>query len=537
MKPIYSLSLLIFLSVSAFSQGSGSSWAKSAGDSTVDIGNAITTDSHGHVLVAGYFDSPSITFGNFTLTNSFHNSIFLVKYSSTGEVIWAKNYEIDSSQVSGITTNNNGDIFIIGTFSTQKLILGVDTLKNKGTNNIYFAKLDSNGTILWARTAGGTSYCEGKSITTDSHGDIVIAGNYYGYTITLGNYTLQNFGEWDFFVAKYNTNGGLIWAIHEGDESNDMVNSVSTDLNKNIIIAGSFSSSSISIGATQLNNSSVDEDLLFAKYDSNGNALWAKSAGGYSLDKATGCSSDSFGNVFVIGTYYSASITFGSTTLTKVLYSDIFVVKYDPQGNSLWANNIGGSLHEYAGNIEVAPNGSVIVTGDFNSPTLVVGNKTLTSYGYDDVFIVKYNSMGSYLSAYNIGGTNSELILNSTTDASGNLYITGMYYSSDMVIESDTLINAGNADVFIAKFVDAIVSGTEQIKKNTIKIYPNPTENFFLVEGISSTDKTLVEIYDIHAKLILSKEILNNSSIDISHFSQGIYIIKMDNKIQRIVKM
>jgi hypothetical protein len=537
MKNIYSLFLFTILSLPIFAQGIASSWAKSAGDTSVDIGYSITSDLNGNVLVAGYFDSPSITFGNFTLINSLQNSIFIVKYNSIGEEVWAKNIGIDSSQVSGISTDDNGNVFIIGSFSPKEVILGLDTLRNSGMSSMYIAKYDSNGDLLWARSAGGNSYCAGTSITTDANGELLISGNYFDSNITLGNITLPNSGEWDFFIAKYTANGNLLWAKRAGEERTDIVNSISTDYNRNILIAGSFSSSNITIGTSLLTNSSNDDDVFLAKYDMDGNAIWAKSAGGEALDKAVSICSDSIGNVFITGTYHSPSITFGTTTLSKVYYSDVFVVKYDALGNPLWANNIGGSFYEYACGVGVDSNGNVIVTAGFNSPTLTIGTKTLTTAGYGDIFIAKYNSSGNHLSAYNIGGTNHEEAYSSSVDASGNIYITGTFYSPMIVIGNDTLINTGNSDIIITKLGNSFVSGISQHKSSNIKIYPNPTSNVIYIEGLTPEEKSVVTIYDVQGKLILSKEILDNTTIDISHLNQGVYMIRIGNVVQRIVKI
>lgn len=537
MNRIITLVLLSFISLSGFAQRLNVNWAIGAGDTIVDYGTSITSDVNGNVLAAGYFDSPSITFGNITLTNSQQNSIYIVKINAVGVVVWAKNIGIDSSHISDITTDESGNIFIIGSFAAKTIIIGLDTLSNLGTSSIYIAKCDSNGNVLWARSSGSDSYCEGKRITTNANGDILIAGNYYSSSLTIENTTLPNSGEWDFFMAKYNTNGDLLWANHVGEEKSELINSISTDQNGNILIAGSFSSSNITIGSSQLTNASIDDDVLLAKFDANGNAIWAKSAGGEALDKGVDIRADPSGNIFITGTYHSPFIIFGSTVLTKVAYSDMFVVKYDVSGNVLWANSIGGSYYEYACRIAIDSNENAIITGGFNSPTLTIGSKTLTSFGYDDIFIAKYNSAGNYITSYNLGGTNHDQAYSSTIDAAGNIFMTGMYYSSNLVIGNDTLINAGYSDVFIAKLGDSFTSGISSYKNSNIKIYPNPTNNIIFIKDLSQVEKSEVTIYDIQGKLIIMKEILENGTIDLSDFTQGVYMIRIGDLVQRIVKM
>jgi len=96
---------------------------------------------------------------------------------------------------------------------------------------------------------------------------------------------------------------------------------------------------------------------------------WAKSAGGVSYDNATKSTTDNYGNIYITGYFSSASISFGSITLdnTNSGSSDIFVAKYDPTGNVIWAKRFGGNSFDYSEAITSDINGDVIITGYFTS--------------------------------------------------------------------------------------------------------------------------------------------------------------------------
>jgi hypothetical protein len=130
--------------------------------------------------------------------------------------------------------------------------------------------------------------------------------------------------------------------------------------------------------------------------------LWAKSGNGSTWsaqDFTNSVSTDVNGNVFATGQYYGSSITFGSITLIGAGGLDAFIIKYDANGNVLWAKSVGGIADDYGFSVSTDANGNVFVAGLFESPTITFGSIVLTntSSANDDMFIVKYDSNGNVL--------------------------------------------------------------------------------------------------------------------------------------------
>jgi hypothetical protein len=118
--------------------------------------------------------------------------------------------------------------------------------------------------------------------------------------------------------------------------------------------------------------------------------IWAKRAGGTNFDYGYSVCNDASGNVFVTGTFSSQNITFGSYTLTKTgagYSTDIFLVKYDSQGNVLWAKSAGGTSDDSGESVCVDTNGNVFVTGYFKSSTITFGSYILSNAGNADVLL------------------------------------------------------------------------------------------------------------------------------------------------------
>ena len=189
---------------------------------------------------------------------------------------------------------------------------------------------------MWAKTNTGNYDDYGTSVINDNAGNSYIIGSFYSPTITLGTTTLTNTqsGYSDVFISKYDANGNVSWTKKIGGNINDAGSSIAVDNSGNVFVLGTFHSSSVSVaGKYTLTNTSTDSssDVFIAKLNSSGTTLWAKKINGTSYDYGTGIAVDNSGNSFIVGTFYSSSITLGTTTLTNTHngYSDVFVAKYD----------------------------------------------------------------------------------------------------------------------------------------------------------------------------------------------------------------
>ncbi len=330
MKKTFLLFILLLCSVALFAQNQDWLWAKQAGGTDDDYGNSIAVDANGNSYVTGYFKSSSITFGTTTLTNSGYDDIFVAKMDSNGNWLWAKQAGGTSEEWGiGVAVDSNGNSYVTG-FYQESATFGTITLTSSGGNDIFVAKLDSNGNWLWAKQAGGTSYDEGVSIAVDTNGNSYVTGDFSG-SATFGTTTLTSSGEGDIFVAKMDISGNWLWAQQAGGTDYDSGFSVAVDANGNIYVTGSFKESA-TFGTTTLTSIGYS-DIFIAKMDSNGHWLWAKQAGGTYYDFGNSIAVDANGNSYATG-FFMESATFGTTPLTSSGGYDIFVAKLG-EGNSI----------------------------------------------------------------------------------------------------------------------------------------------------------------------------------------------------------
>src|ERR1039458_7610685 len=239
---------------------------------------------------------------------------------------------------------------------------------------------------------------------------------------------------------------------------NDVSQSVATDPSGNVFVTGAFISPTITFGTTTLTNAGTGTpDVFIVKYSSAGIVQWAKSANGSGFDLGLGIATDASGNAYVTGSFSSDTLRFGTISIINdtAQSTDIFVAKYDPSGNVLWAKHFGGSDNDEA--LSIATSGTnVYITGGFASAHIAFGTTTLTNNGptvYKDVFIAKLDGSGNALWAKSAGGIYSDEGYGIAADAAGNAYITGLFGNhSPIIFGTDTLLNSGGSDIFTVKY-------------------------------------------------------------------------------------
>lgn len=339
-------------------------------------------------------------------------------------------------------------------------------------------------TLKWARNFGyANNVNQGLGVAADKANNIITTGLLIGkVNFNPGGAadTLTSVGYYDMFMTKYDPNGNLIWAFSVR-APNDSTTSygLTVDTLCNIYVCGAFTGTvDFDPGAANHSLSAVsnNSDIFIAKYDSSGHFLWAFNMGGNKVgnlntnsNQGTTVTTDG-ASVYVTG-YFQGTADFdpgpGTHMLSALGLVDTWVAKYDLNGNYRWAFNIGGpgGVSESNGQgISVDKTGNVFVSGyfggtaDFNPGTQ---QDTLRAKGYIDIFLAKYDSLGSYLWAFNVGSPGSiaySQALSMVCDSMGNVYTTGFFAGSadfDPDTSSShvlTSVYSTEADIYLAKY-------------------------------------------------------------------------------------
>lgn len=540
--------IIIFSSLTSLAQVPQWSWAKGVGGIDSDLGNSITVDPNGFIYVAGFFEADTVIFGQNVLTNiGASKSIFIVKYDSNGNAIWAtsiRGFTIGTSL--SISSDNNGDVYVTGYFTNEILFDSITLTSPTITNaDLFIAKYSSSGNCLWAHSFTGSSEDYPLSIANDIDDNVVITGYSQSDSISNGiNTLIFPFGGTNLFVIKFDTNGNCVWSRTASCNSTVGGFGVAIDGFNNIYVTGAYVGDSITFGTTSAfpNQVTGEDDIFLVKFDQNGNALWVKSFGNVDGDKGVAVTTDASGNVIITGVFSGTGIYFDSFILNNTYDPNIFVVKLNSNGNVLWAKGHGLSSEVIANEIVTDVFDNVFIIGNYRYNSITFGTTTFPSSGDFDIFVVKYSSTGNILWALSPQGTIANQGRDIATDASGNAYITGFFGSSTMNFGSTSLTNAGQQDIFVAKLGNSVTTTEETFLKEDIAFYPNPFNqqtNLTLLKPLTNAKLT------IHNTLgIVVGEIKNintkSFSINRNDLPAGIYYISIiENgasfEIQKIV--
>jgi Beta-propeller repeat len=367
-------------------------WTKTfAGSSAVipgaalDVGQGITVDSAGNVFVIGSFQGTMQLGASSSLTSNGVLDVFVLKLNGTdGNVTWGKNFGsagIDQGFAIALDSNNNA--YITGTFGdtsfssqggvSSDASFGSTTLTRTGSTDAFIAKLDgSNGNVTWAKNYGGSGSDTGFGIASTSTG-VYVTGN------------TERAGDLNVFAAKLDSsNGNIIWDKNFGGSSEDTGKAIRLDSSGNAYLTGYLKSSTATFGTIVLQSNNINMCAVKLN-NTDGSVAWAKSIGGPlsgtpvpSAQYGNGIGLDGSGNIYIAGSFTSSSqlgtITIKLSGLT---------------GEAIWGKSFMGSAFGSFYGIAVDSTGNSYLTGEFSSPSLTVGNQTLTPAGGSDFFVTK----------------------------------------------------------------------------------------------------------------------------------------------------
>lgn len=434
-------------------------WAYRAGGTHYygDESTDIATDGAGNFYVTGRY-AQSISFGTYTLSSvESSTDIFVAKADSLGNWIWAVSAGGYGSDVGyAIFVDSAGNSYITGLFR-QSASFGGTILNSNNSGDCFIAKLNTNGSWLWAKQTTGYSGT-GWDICTDSSGNCYVAGQYYNTAITIGNTTLPNSGNNDIFVAKADAAGNWQWAVRAGGASSDAPSSICLGGDGNLVISGGFYSTSLAFGTTTLPNAGND-DIFIAKLDTSGNWIWAVSAAGTGRGRSNEIISDSAGNLYATG-FFIGSSTFGTTTLTSAGADDAWVAKLDATGNWIWVAQAGGTSDDCGNSIARDGAGNLYIAGYFLGTTHY-GNQTFSAGSDYDAVVARLDEDGSWNGANSGGGLGTDWGAAIAADAAGRCFTTG-WFEEDANFGFTSLTSVGGTDIFVARLVPIEASGIPQ---------------------------------------------------------------------------
>ncbi len=356
---------------------------------TGDVGNYIAIDPENeNIYITGEFQDELIIPGGPTLTPSEEGSIFIIKYDINGSYSWSLQEDFAGGELCLVADYVN-NIILSGTFN-ETISISSTELISAGSLDCFIAKYDNEANLEWAKRAGGeiTEYL--GLVSVDGNNNVYLTGEFTSEYITIDNYEhLLLAGDGNIIFAKLNSNGQVLWiksfaaSNHEWYDDISWPTGIKTDIDGNSYIKGNFSYIAY-FDDILLENPLSYYNKFIAKVDSDGNALWAKQitqlSGSRHLYDYNQFDIDNEGNVY-FGVQASDTLFFGvDFQYNPSSINDLFIAKYSTDGNLDWVKTTQGNGYSYSEirSVAVYNTTNLFVSGFFWN-YLLIDNEELTS--------------------------------------------------------------------------------------------------------------------------------------------------------------
>ena len=431
-------------------------WANVTG---YDIVSIIQTSDKGYI-VGGLF-SGSINFGNgVTLVNNamYNTSIgMIIKYKANGEAEWAK---VVDNQIRMLEEDTDESYIISGNFFSSSLDLGngVTLSNNNYLGSGMFAKLSkvelANINVADAKVIGGDDNDYINSVEQTADGGYIVGGYFYSSSLDLGNgVVLNNKGNNDGIIIKYNKEGKVEWTKVIGESGYDYISSIKQTADGGYIAGGYFKSSSIDLGnGVTLKDDDSSGNGMLIKYNKEGEAEWANAIDGNSINSISLATETADGGYIVGGSFKSSSIDLGNgVTLIKnsknTSVENAMLIKYSAKGEAEWAQTIGGKDNDSINSVEQTADGGYIVGGNFKSSSIDLGSGITLNKTFDKTcgMLIKYDQEGEIEWAKEIGANDRSYIYSVKKTTDGGCVVVGYFDDRNLDLGNGvTLSNSGS---------------------------------------------------------------------------------------------
>ncbi|HLP94669.1 MAG TPA: T9SS type A sorting domain-containing protein [Saprospiraceae bacterium] len=432
------------------------------------------------------------------------NDIWLARLDASGNLVWKQNYGglNDDLAFALKSTYDGGYIFAGFTLSNS-----IDVSGNHGGFDAWVVKLDSLGSIIWQKCLGGSDKDEAWDVVQSQDGGFVVVGT----TRSSDGDVTVNYGSDDFWVVKLDATGNLLWQRSFGGSNSDEGRVISNTDDGGFIIAGRTSSVDGHISQTQ-----GGMDFWVVKLNFEGKIEWDKNYGGTGIDWAEDLHQTRDGGYIISGISRSSN---GHAIGSHGLY-DFLVVKTDKDGEVEWTKVLGGSNEDYGRSILQTQDDGYAVCGMVQSSDGdAVGND-----GLADAWVVKLNSSGELQWQKSLGGTQDESFYALAETSEGSLILAGHARS----INGDVTGVHGSIDYWVVK-LGAEMSATSAPLPIPLELYPNPAQHRIFLQ-MPLDELMYINITDWQGRVLQTASIYARQSLDISALPSGAYMLSATAK-------
>ena len=542
------------------------SWILNFGSVSKDQATAITEDQTGDIIAAGIIkDTATFTWrGNSYTMYPWRGDCFLTKQSAAGQLIWLRHIGGGGSiQVKDVATDVHDNFYItglfIGTADFNPSSNNFDLISTDPQGDIFVAKYDNWGNLIWAKSIGGVGADYASSIVLDQDSNIFIAGGFEG-TVDFdpGPAIQQVIGNavQDAFVLELGNAGNFKAVYHLGSTGKDFCTDLEMDHQGNLLLSGSFESQVDFNPANSIDTltSSGLADAFILKLDSNLSFTWVKKIGGAGVDAILDLEIDDSGKIYLAGVFEGNCDFDPGAGVSQLLANntDGFLLQLSSTGTYGWVNKLGGIGDDQIFGIAIDHQFKVYATGNFSDtvdfdPDPSVSFNLVAQGNYDH-YVYQLDTLGAFSWVQQFSGNAESRASQILVDRQDNLYTVGSFEGTvdfDPTLLVNNRTSAGQSDIFIQKhstsplvsLLDAIVE-----EEGSIKVYPNPTQARIRVDFQKKHKTVEMKIYDVQGRVRLKSNYSNVEYIEADVVEEsGVYLVELllngrERKTLKIIK-
>ncbi|MCB2378124.1 SBBP repeat-containing protein [Hymenobacter sp. BT635] len=518
MKQLF-LALALLLTLTVQAQTPTWTWLHTvAGTNTV---SDVALLPSGDFLVTGRFDN-SLQLSNRLLTHT-GRCLYIARLNASGQVQQVTKVPTSNDVLpTSLAVDRNGNGYLTGAFrGTLTYGNGRISSQSLDADDVLLLKYNANGSIGWVRQASSTgpdiyaSPNTGWSVAADAAGNSYVSGAVSGATVQFGSRSFNN-RQNQAFTASYTSQGALrwvnVWDAPAGSYGSSAARATAVDAAGSCYVSGNFSSTLIVNGTTLL-PANFDSNLFLVRFDARtGQLRWAKATAGYGDGRSL--ATDAAGKIYLAESF-SGSATFGTTTLTSTGSADIFLTRYNAQGQSEWATALGGPNYDFPTDIAV---------DQTTSQAYLTG-----SQANSQAFITRFQANGQVASTTLVGGPGTSTGSSLVVDGRGNVYTAG---TATGTCQFGPYATSGTAtNCYLARFGAPTTTGRREVAALECTVFPNPAQGRFTLRvPASEAPQTLkATLYNSFGRIVAQQTLRGTEAqFDISTLPSGLYVLNLE---------
>lgn len=549
MRP-YVTAVALLLATMLHAQAFNWQWSTSATSTGSDAPNinGMTTDANGNSYLTGMFFG-TVTFGSLPpITSGIQGDLYVVKYDASGNALWAVHTGGDSfDEGTAVSVDAAGNVYMTGYFQSTTIDFGAGPLSRSGLTDIFVAKYNAGGEFQWANRYGSTSnaFETGRAIVASEDGDTYVTGIFRSTFDVPGQPPLQTcMALEDMFLLKLDTDGNALWSKRPGCTNDDSYGALkgdelTLDTFGNLYVGARLRGDTIFFETDTVPNDAAgnqSEDGLLAKYDAQGNFLWARGFGGYGYDEIRALETDGEGNCY-LAVHRESQYDLPEFTLdisgTLGIYRGV-VLKSGPDGVFAWGARMGNNTYDTNLNgLVLDDEGRLYAGGQFSNRCEWDGIVSeVTPGAFYGAFIAQYDLDGIAQEVWVTRHAQPRTVNGLSRDLLGNTYAAGAFFDTITFAGTPTLDVTEQA-IYLARSGDFSTDiPFERMDEHVARAFPVPSNGTFTVQ--SDAPFTDLLIVNALGRTVLQENFPPNTLREVQLLESGVFLYTLFNGNEKV---